>query len=297
MIHFHSDHYFHIGRAHTASGKPCQDYAISAHNEKSALAIIADGCSSGGNTDVGARLITLATAAAITWKKRGPQEINRIRARCMRKISRSLFLKNSDLLATCAYAYLTKNSGFIHILGDGAVALKYRTGRIVFYRFDWDNNMPAYAAYADDSFHGFIAAHGGDPLLTALKREKYVYMPENGFSATETEFYTTAEGIEGMTIPITPIDIFVGLEYVAVFSDGVDQVEDIEWKDVIIRLLSFKNITGEFAKRRMIRFIKESQEIGKGPLDDIAYAVIHIAQDERKEDCDDADKESDKSNP
>ena len=64
-MQFFTDEYFHIGRAHLGNGQPCQDYALSGQTEETAWAIISDGCSSGGKTDIGARLITLTTAKAL----------------------------------------------------------------------------------------------------------------------------------------------------------------------------------------------------------------------------------------
>lgn len=293
MISFYSDHYFHIGRAHLAGGKPCQDYALSESAKKRSFAIIADGCSSGGDTDVGARMIALATAAAIKNHRASPNDITLARKALMERTSRILRMKHDDMLATCVYAYLTETGGFIHLLGDGAFALKCRDGSILMQRFMWNNNMPAYAAYADDTFQGFIAAHGGDLTATPLQREEYEYCRGLGYIQTQNIPVTLEQGIAGITIPISPHQIKDRLEYIAVFSDGIDQVDGMDWKDVIVTLLSFKNTTGEFAKRRMIRFIKESQENGKGPLDDISYAVIRIARDEEKEDRHDTDQRPD----
>src|SRR3990167_9350088 len=62
---FETDSYFHIGHAHLNAGKPCQDYALAATYGVAAYAIVADGCSTGGKTDVGARIVALATAKTL----------------------------------------------------------------------------------------------------------------------------------------------------------------------------------------------------------------------------------------
>ena len=55
------------------------------------------------------------------------------------------------------------------------------------------------------------------------------------------------------------------------------QADGMNWQDAVLDLLAFKNLNGEFAKRRMIRFIKDSKKNDKkGPLDDISFAVIRI---------------------
>ena len=44
--------------------------------------------------------------------------------------------------------------------------------------------------------------------------------------------------------------------------------------------MSFKNTTGAFAKRRMVRGLKNMDKLGKDPMDDISYAVIGIGLEE-----------------
>jgi hypothetical protein len=63
---------------------------------------------------------------------------------------------------------------------------------------------------------------------------------------------------------------------IALFSDGVTQVDGMDWRDVVAELLSFKSTEGDFVKRRMNRFLKDCQKHGKGPVDDISMACIHI---------------------
>jgi hypothetical protein len=85
------------------------------------------------------------------------------------------------------------------------------------------------------------------------------------------------------------------IEYIAVFSDGICQIDGgsiqsitkgpdapflergyLDWRDAVTALLDFKTNHGEFAKRRMVRAIKDSLGYGRGPQDDISYAVIRI---------------------
>ena len=71
MIKLHTDHYFHIGDTHLTAGKPCQDYAISSVDNNAAFAVVSDGCSTGGDTDIGSRIIALSTITALReyWTK------------------------------------------------------------------------------------------------------------------------------------------------------------------------------------------------------------------------------------
>lgn len=282
MQKFYHDHYFHSGVLHTGNGKPCQDYAISGDFGETVFAIVSDGCSSGRNTDVGSRLISLATASAIREQREMAPEISVQEIDLRRRIITSgirqlLCLDVEDMLATCLYVFLAPNGGFIHISGDGAVAFLNKKGDINMSRFDWDKNIPFYHAYVEDHYVSFINAHGGNLNALALTREDGQFLSEeNKYVIGRKILYSIEDGIKGITLPISAEDIN-NLAYIAVFTDGVSQVDGIEWKLAVKELLSFKSLSGEFAKRRMIRFIKNSQENGRGPIDDIAYSVIRIS--------------------
>lgn len=282
-MQFATDAYFHIGLTHLNGGKPCQDYALSDVHHEMALCVVTDGCSTGGYTDVGARILAFATASAIRehWvtnhtvrEDTTPLEIN-VRQKITMSGSRStLGLSQQDMLATCAYQYITPNGGFVHLKGDGVVAYKTLGGHIVMYRYDWADNRPFYPAYVKDNLERFIADHGGN-INTARLTCTCCEHSQDGFTQPTQKAFTLGEGIRGITIPFPPEDI-QNLDCVAVFSDGVTQIEGLDWKDAVMQLLAFKTIEGEFAKRRMIRVIKDAQKTGRGCLDDIAYAVVRV---------------------
>lgn len=284
MTELYTDHYFHTGRAHVTSGKPCQDYALTGKHNNVAFAVVSDGCSTGRHTDVGARILTWTLIAAIREYKVNncsdpndiSDEINLYQRMFSGGVRNILGLEYRDMLATCLYAYFTPNIGLVNIRGDGAVAWKEKSGDIIMLRFEWDNNTPFYPAYAEDYYEGFIQAHGGDPSAHCFLKEQWIYSPAGGYEQLRSNYLELSEGIKGVNIPFSSEYIYNNVEFIAIFSDGVSQVEGYDWKDVIVQLLSFKNTKGEFAKRRMIRFIKDSQKTGKGPLDDIAYGVIRI---------------------
>ncbi len=288
-----ADHYFHIGQAHLVSGKPCQDYAISGLHMGAAYAVIADGCSTGGNTDVGARIIALSTAQAIREHHilmlasqggvtMGAQEINERQKGVLSVTRKLLGLEQSDMLATCLYVYMTPRGGVINIRGDGVVALKYRTGDIKVFRMEWGNNMPFYPAYEESQLSSFIAAHGANNE-PSLRLECNIYNPDGTLRKGYCRELSLDSGIAGNTLSI-PEKEMDQLEFVAVFSDGVTQIDAVEWSKAVQSFMRFKNTTGEFAKRRMIRGIKDFQKMGKGPIDDIAYAVVYNNQIQLRED-------------
>lgn len=288
MIQLQADHYFHIGKMHLTGGKPCQDYAISQVSNGVAIAIISDGCSSGGQTDVGARVLAWTTMAAIQghwlynreiYPEQAISEIGSDQAEGLSSACQILGLQSDDLLATRLYIYLCSGGGIIHIQGDGVVALKYEDQRVEMYRYEWQNNMPYYPAYFGDRLSDFIAAHGNDPKAFCLREEMW-RSSDNQYSLIHNINYTLGQGIRGITINLDKTIIDNHIEFVAVFSDGVTQIDGTGWQDAVIDFMGFKNFKGEFAKRRMIRGIQDLIKANKHPMDDIAYAVVRYDRGE-----------------
>ena len=280
---FSTDHYFQIGHAHYTAGKPCQDHALSRSNGSVACAIVSDGCSSGGNTDVGARVLTLGTLQAIRDHARAPNgtlasaEVS-ITARQQQIISAArpiLGLEQNDMLATCAYVYLTGEGGLVRVHGDGVVAWKYHNGDVSMRRYDWAGNMPFYPSYEGPDLDAFVRYHGDDTQAMRLTEQAIVRRANGSYDCFASIGHSLAQGIAGISIEISPAHL-AQLEYIAVFTDGVTQIDGVDWRCAVSDFLSFKSTAGEFAKRRMIRGIRDMQKIGKGPIDDISYAVVRI---------------------
>lgn len=284
MARLFTDHHFHIGDPHLTAGKPCQDYAISGVYNNAGFAIVSDGCSSGGHTDVGSRVLALSTLVALRehWARSNndlgqdvTQEISfhqRIKSVAAREI---LGLQHSDMLATSFYAYITPDGGFISLHGDGVVALKYQNGNIQMSRYEWADETPFYPVYNEPSLmNGFIQLHGGD--LDAIRLTEEVWLYNGQFTKQDSRELTLAQGITGIDTPVSKESLLEGLEFIAIFSDGITRINGIDWKEAVVKFLAFKNTTGAFAKRRMIRVINDHKKGGGKILDDISYAVVGV---------------------
>lgn len=290
MVRFNADHYFHIGSTHYSSGKPCQDYSLSGANETVACAIVSDGCSTGRHTDVGSRVLALSTLQAIRdHVKASGGALNTavvsITSRQQQIIGTTrliLGLERIDMLATCGYVYLTQHGGFAHIQGDGVFAMKYKDGSILMSMYEWAKNTPFYPSYGDGDLDKFVEVHGGDLEAKRLTCTTVFQKPDGTYNELGVKEYTLREGLLGVLFDISESDMNQ-LEFVAVFSDGVAQIDHINWKTAVSEFLAFKNANGYFAKRRMIRGIKDMQKIGVGPTDDISFAVIRIENIEIEE--------------
>ena len=298
---FHVDDYFHIGASHLTGGKPCQDYSLSRKIQfYYACGIVSDGCSTGGHTDVGSRLIALSGLITFSngwhggesfggkWNQESfrfnfesdclkylPSVIISRQSSYFNNLRQSLDLEPKDMLATCVLSYINKFGAFTFVQGDGVVAIKYRDGSILMTRYDWAKNAPVYPCYNDDDLQHYITQlHDGDAssAIMSISRAKTL----DGKTFSSDNFAMSFEEAKCGVLTSFSVEQLQDIEFIAVFSDGVCQVENVDWKDVVVRLLAFKNVTGEFVKRRMIRGIKEFHEVGKGPLDDISCAVIRI---------------------
>ena len=291
MIRFHTDHYFHIGSSHHLSGKTCQDYALSRSNENLACAIVSDGCSTGRHTDVGSRVLTFSTLQAI--KDHAKASVGSLDTAVLSIISRQqqiisttrflLGLVPDDMLATCVYAYLNKNGGVVHVQGDGVVAFKYKDSNTEMHRFDWAKNAPFYPSYNEADAEKYIRNLHEGVVDTAILTHTSIRKSSSG--KTESEELSTIPfdaGRNGYVFTLNQEQL-AKVEFIVIFSDGVTQIGKLGdggdwmlWHEAVSNLLNFKMPVGEFAKRRMIRELRDLAKVGKGPIDDISYAVIRL---------------------
>jgi hypothetical protein len=270
-----------MGHLHLTSGKPCQDYARSVIlDDSAAFAVVSDGCSGGGETDNGSRILShsavqamrvFSSAAGLTPET--AHEVAWEQWVMASDVRDRLGLSIDDMLATSVHAYYTPDGGFAHVLGDGALAFVQADGTLMAVRYEWMHEdptkvAPMYPAYQHDNFESFIEHYGGNLAAAALRQETWRLSGDEDEQINVTDF-TLAEGIRGPIFPLPP-----DLQFVAVFTDGVSQVEDVPWQSAVKQLLAFKTLCGDFAKRRMIRFVKDAKRTTRGPIDDLAFAVI-----------------------
>ncbi|WP_027578413.1 protein phosphatase 2C domain-containing protein [Bradyrhizobium sp. Ai1a-2] len=269
-MRFTADHAFHIGSQHLRGGLPCQDYALSQANGIFGAAVVSDGCSSGGRTDVGARIVAHSTLTSlIEAPELNERIVDHYSHRRDERARAALCLRPDDLLATCAYVAIWGNRATSRIVGDGVAAGIDRDGQLVMNRIEWANNMPVYRAYwRTDEYRGFVTAHGG---METRAFSQHIFAPDEDPRELIAR-HTVEDGLVGTSID-HDLRMF---RFLAVFSDGVTQVDGMDWRDVVAELMSFKSTEGTFVKRRMLRFLKDCQQHGRGPIDDIAMACIHI---------------------
>jgi hypothetical protein len=279
-MQFTTDHIFHIGGQHLRNGMPCQDYALSGVTPHLAYAVVADGCSSGGKTDIGARVLALATAQVLaqhsTANLPAATDISAYQLATLKASQGLLGLQKDDLLATAGVAVVSAAAGAtLSLWGDGVLATLSHTGELRLVRVEWANNMPYYPSYRLANLSAFIAAHGGEKA-SAMTITVATGRLEGPMTLDPSFTVSVTEGANGYHEHLTP-EALNSSHFIAVFTDGVMQVEGLEWYEVARQLLLFKSTEGAFAIRRMNRFLRDAQSHGKGPQDDIGYAVIQLS--------------------
>ncbi len=290
---FNTDSHFVIGRYHIRQNKPCQDHALDTTLEdgKVGIAVVSDGCSSGGHTDIGARVIT---CSAINALKNGYDPVHDDTPRFIRGAildrlitARSILsIKNEDMLATCGYILVNNQSGIAHLTGDGCIAIKYRDGSVHIITLDWQNNTPYYLVYAispeQKSFEDtHVKFSSGSQAMQIT--DTIMVSPES--INTEKMFVPVDYAMKGYIFRLLILDT---TESIAIFSDGVqdfqkNETERIPVEKVVHEMMSFKNYTGEFVKRRVSAALKTFAKDNIHPGDDFSMAVVHFDHKETQE--------------
>lgn len=276
----HTDHHFIIGQNHVGLGMPCQDHALSGLIQQRAFAVVSDGCSGGGHTDIGSRLITTSTLKAMKmilphdrdFIEEHISTIYDVACAIGNSAGQHLGLSSRDMLATQLFA-IVEPSGkcSISIYGDGAIAFVNTDGEMTIHTFEWKNNFPF---YPHEDRRRFIEVHGGKDELS-LTQTIYSLLPNGTIDFKADRTFTCEAGCNGISF-ITDV-ITQKTAFVCLFSDGYAQVDKTDQLDVIRSLVAFKTVAGTFVKRRLIRFARDSKHDGAaGPLDDMGMAVIAI---------------------
>lgn len=275
VYNMHTDSCFLTGKSHQV----CQDYALSGTKKDVPYAIVADGCSSSPNTDIGARLVShaltqkLPISDKLRHREITPDIIQVIET--ARNATSLLGLPieclDSTLLhcefiwsklnsAPCDSPRMSENCEYLScmVIGDGIIAARLRSGGIEAWRIECKNNSPEYLSYMlDDNRHArFISQFGVDKTVIRRAVDKSLHeMPKADFAYRI--WFSDAYDI------------------VALMSDGIATFDGMDWGEVVDNLMDFKNVTGSFVQRRMKRFVKECQEKGIHHYDDVAMAAIY----------------------
>ncbi len=274
------DSHYYIGHSH----KVCQDYTTQNHNS----VIVSDGCSSSPNTDIGARLIALEAAHYYFHADTNYlfDDLTKPVIDGLNNLKFELRLENQVFDATLlALRVEPSDAAFnnfnVCCFGDGVIAKLRTDGSIHVTIIEYPSGAPYYISYKMDTVRSdkYISMFGTSKLI------KTFLISENGIkNYNEIETDALDPYIINSTIPNT------NTICVAIMSDGVLSLTKqsdsetskkripVETSEVLKKLLSFKNFTGEFVTRRLQRFQKECIELGWQNYDDISIGAIYLGK-------------------
>lgn len=263
-----ADAAFRIGAAHLSEGTPCQDYALAEPAAPLPFALVSDGCSSSGRSDLGARLLVLAARRRLSIGEAGRDDLRAAVLDDAARMAAHYALAPGDLDATLGAVLALPDGGIRGLLfGDGFLAARTAAGLEVT-AVDWRGNLPGYPLYLrqPDRLAAFLAQSQG----CRLRRWRLGHHLEE----LDGEDRSPADGLLGVQIDWPP-----GTDVAAVMTDGAAQVSGLPWSEAIAELTAIRSArAGAFAARRLNRAVAHWARQGQAPQDDLALAALARVQ-------------------
>lgn len=270
-----ADSAFLIGKAHHDTAKPCQDYALASSDGARAWAVVADGCSTGGRTDLGSRM--WAHAAGQLLEAEGVELLNDVRTCAARVTAQAELLLApfcyDDGHATLVLAATDGRQARVALFGDGVVAVKYRDGRLQQWDVRFGLNAPRYLNYERR------------PALLA----QWEQACEKDLLQVNVSTYHEAGdllALRALSVPATQdpgyllcFDEVADIEALFVCTDGATSFEGRTLFQTLTELTAVRNPVGQYVQRRMGALARQWKRSGApGPEDDLAVAALWFGE-------------------
>lgn len=286
----HADGAFRMGRTHLV----CQDYVAVAAGEFPCV-LLADGCSSSPDTDIGARLLTRSALplticlpealpaadngsadAALGWQQ-ALDAYHRQAVADARRYAEGLRLWDMALDVTLLTLVARQERWFAALFGDGVLAALNRNGCLEVTVVSYLGGYPYYPNYLADAARERALLQHKDNLR---KVEVFQLDREGGVIEQSCEV-----GLANAPCPSVSGQVSE-YAWAAVLSDGVHSFTKlgepgtgcanipVPLPDMLRELLAFKTMGGQFAQRRMQRFQQQCAARGWQHHDDISMGVI-----------------------
>lgn len=261
-----TDTFLKIGDSH----KVCEDYIIKG-NTPVPYIILSDGCSSSDNTEMGARILCHLAKQYLKYRS---DELHNLDYHKMgawiiynaELTARQLGLKISCLDATLIISYELDGTIYLYMYGDGVIVLKDKNNNFIIDYVEFSNNAPYYLTYLVDEF-----------------RDEIYYKNKNS-KKLNTIGYIEASKEFAYDAPIVFQYNTSNWSNIFICSDGIQsfikkdpsQRDIISPLDIVPDMMAFKNIKGEFLKRRLKRALKKFDDDGIIHYDDLSIGAYNI---------------------
>lgn len=261
------DTFLEIGSQH----KVCEDYIVSGRDPVPYI-ILSDGCSTSDNTEMGSRILSHLTKQFLKYNADNLQNLDYWTLGMWvihnaEQTARQLGLPKSCLTATLIVSYHLDNQLRIMIYGDGSFVTVGTHGSIEITSIEYEGNAPYYLVYKIDQFR--------HDLYNDRNPQKTInYKYGDGSTNTEWRAYDN------------PLDFKINTDLhplVLPMSDGIDSFlhgTTPQPADQIMSLfVDFKNIKGEFLKRRLNKQMKSFTKSGIHHYDDLSIGAFHKVEE------------------
>lgn len=282
-----------LGQTHSV----CEDYVVHESMRPLTYIILADGCSSSEDTDIGARLLVKTAErflkeAYYTGRFSGDfatihveGHFESLAQRIIGEaatIVRLMAIDVSCLDATLIVAAVIGDSIKVFMFGDGVISQITTDDNVYIYQQLYTENAPFYLSYQLN----LKRLHRYKEIKQTLKCSKHRFNSDletdgevrhNVLLLNENCVETSKQVCRVYEFPLKETKIL------AVMSDGVEAVQcgsdKVDYKNVTGNLLNFKNFKGEFVKRRVKRVLRDYQKDGYKPMDDFSMGAFRVVPD------------------
>lgn len=261
-MNFTTDSYYLIGDSHMY----CQDYAYSGIiDNKVPYAIIADGCSSEKDTDVGARVLVNVCKNYIEYLNKFDRFFSFNSGYFLSLFTAELkpqWITKNSLTATIRGSFIHNDKLHLFHYGDGYSIIKDLDNNQIIKKIltKFESNAPYYLIYTynEDS--------------TELYKKQFVnnsIETENGIFNVENYLNDVNNFYQVIDLKDLPNNFSVSL-----MSDGIDSYSNDKEIDFTDEVTTYKNYSGEFVKRKLKRFVYDKNKEGLKHSDDLSLATI-----------------------
>lgn len=264
------DKCYYIGKSHVT----CDDFAACHSWGDVQVSIVADGCSSSKNSDIGSRLLTMELLHTL---ERIHGSYDNIIQSSFQITLHSCLLQLHDryshilgdhfLDCTVLAAVSDGARTTVLMIGDGAILMERKDGSQVFYRYDFDYNMPAYASYLLDS-----CRHTN--YLSEVKG--YDRQVVNVVDGTVSQVF---ERVDLMGLPLVTFEWSHDLmAKLALCTDGIESFTGpnglVDWVEVGRKVLASKVPNAGFLQRRVSRILEDYSKESIFNSDDVSAVAL-----------------------
>jgi len=278
----HLDCAYIPGQRHLDNALPCQDYALTGNSPRVRWGVISDGCSSGGRTDLGARLWAHAADRVVRREGLGALDsvhgfIGRILPGAERLLRPFEF---DDGYATLGVAASDGKTARVHMYGDGAVVALRRDGTLTLWVLNYARNAPRYLNYERnaEALSQWLSLTGHQSLMVV--RSEYLLdsgeRDDSGEPVPELQGLTCLK-LDGSSDPgfALTFEDTSQLQGLLLFTDGVSSFKNLTTLEALRPFLSPAVRGGRFLHKTLHKLERTwAGQWGQGPADDLAVAGL-----------------------